>query len=310
MKIALLFPGYGSQCVGMGKELYDEFRVVQDYFEEASNCLGINFVQLCFASSDARLSQVENAYISTFIVSSALAAVCKELGIVPDIVTGYNFGEYAAIHTAGGITTPDALYLLTKYAHLYTQLLDNRAVEILYCKELDGDILAKICAQEQRHDEYVSIAASLAEREHIVSGDQSAVQRCIDIIHQNNGVCTPMNKAFGLHSILMQPVADALAIYLEKVDIHDLSVPLLSCTDGLLLSKGDAIKSHVIDHISSPIKWSGIIKKLGNYDILIQIGPGTIMHNIVKKFFPDKHVVAINTRKDIEAAQAIIDTLN
>src|SRR5579872_2129839 len=101
MKIALLFPGYGSQFVGMGKELYDEHRIVQEYFEEASNCLNINFVKLCFASSDAELRKAENAYTALFLVSSAIAALLQQYGVTPHAVAGYNIGQLSAVHVAG-----------------------------------------------------------------------------------------------------------------------------------------------------------------------------------------------------------------
>ena len=100
MNIALLFPGYGSQYVGMAKDLYDESRTIQEYFEEAGNCLPINFVKLCFASSDTELSRMEHAYSATFLVSCAIHALLKEEGIKADVVAGYNLGEYTALYAA------------------------------------------------------------------------------------------------------------------------------------------------------------------------------------------------------------------
>jgi len=107
MKIALLFPGYGSQFVGMGKELYNDYRIVQEYFEEASNCINTNFVKLCFASSDAELSKITNAYTSLFLVGSSIYALLKELEIEPDMVAGYNNGEFAAMFAGGCFSFPD-----------------------------------------------------------------------------------------------------------------------------------------------------------------------------------------------------------
>src|SRR5690606_20836996 len=123
MKIGMVFPAQGSQFVGMGKELYDDSRIMQEYFEQASNCLDINFVKLCFASSDAELSILNHTYTSLFLVSSSLYALLKDAGIEPSIVAGYNIGEYAAMHAASSLSLPDGLYLLNKYANFYQDLL-------------------------------------------------------------------------------------------------------------------------------------------------------------------------------------------
>src|SRR5437870_3091921 len=107
MKIAMIFPGYGAQFVGMGKELYDESRVIQEYFEEAYNCSNLNFIRLCFASSDSELSQISNAYTSIFLLSCSLSELLKENNIKPDLVAGYGIGYFAAIFASGAITFPD-----------------------------------------------------------------------------------------------------------------------------------------------------------------------------------------------------------
>src|SRR3989304_305540 len=104
MKIGLLFSGYGGQDVGMGKDLYDNSRVMQELFEEASNCLGINFVKLCFASSDAELSSLENAYVAIFLIEVSLYALLNESGVSADLFAGHDIGEFAALFSAGSLS--------------------------------------------------------------------------------------------------------------------------------------------------------------------------------------------------------------
>ena len=113
MKIGMLFPGQGSQYLGMGKELYADERIVQEYFDEASVCLEQNFLRLCFASSERELTKTSNAQTAIFLVSSAIFSLLKKkYDIVPDIVAGHSLGEYSALFAAGGISFPDRLYLL------------------------------------------------------------------------------------------------------------------------------------------------------------------------------------------------------
>src|SRR5581483_6858303 len=125
MKIALVFPGYGSQYVGMGKELYDEYRIVQEYFEEASSCANLNFVKLCFASSDVELSKLAHAYMSLFLIGSSIFALLKEQEIIPEVVAGYNNGEITALFAGGCFSLPDGLYLLNKFCSFYQETIDQ-----------------------------------------------------------------------------------------------------------------------------------------------------------------------------------------
>ena len=114
-KVGVIFPGQGSQFSGMCKELYDNERVIQGFFDEAASCLDTNFVKLCFASSDADLKQTRNAQTSIYVVSTAIyELITKKYGLVPYIVAGHSSGQYAALYAAGGLTFFDGLYLLDK----------------------------------------------------------------------------------------------------------------------------------------------------------------------------------------------------
>lgn len=152
MKTALLFPGYGSQFVGMGKELYDEYRIVQEYFEEASHVLDINFVKLCFASSDSEISQLTNAYTSLFLIGACVSAVLKEQGITIDTVAGYNNGETTALFAAGCFSLPDGLYLLNKFCSFYQEIVDQMDVDALHITGIATAQLEKACLQVSDHE--------------------------------------------------------------------------------------------------------------------------------------------------------------
>src|SRR5438132_11488028 len=158
MKIALLFPGYGSQFVGMGKELYDEYRVVQEYFEEAGHVLNNNFVKLCFASSDVELSELVNAYTSLFLVGACVYAVLKEHGIEPDVVAGYNNGESAALFAAGCFSLPDGLYLLNKFCSFYQEIVDGMEVDAMHVTGVTTTELEAICKKVSDDEHKVFIA--------------------------------------------------------------------------------------------------------------------------------------------------------
>src|SRR5438477_646709 len=220
-KIALLFPGYGSQFVGMGKELYDEYRVVQEYFEEASHVLDINFVKLCFASSDVELSKMVNAYASLFLVGASTYAVLKENGIVPDIVAGYNNGEATALFAAGCFSFPDGLYLLNKFCSFYQEIVDEMDAEVLHIKGIATAQLEKACEQVSHDKGKVFIAIYNNPTDHIVAGNRDQIAELQSMLGEDSEVefdCVEV----GLHSSLMNIDVDQFKSFLDKVKFKDL----------------------------------------------------------------------------------------
>jgi [acyl-carrier-protein] S-malonyltransferase len=312
MKIAMIFPGYGSQYVGMGKELYDEYRIIQEYFEQASSCLDTNFVKLCFASSDAELSEMRNAYTSIFLLSASIVAVLKERGITPDVVAGFNQGEYAALFAADGVSLPDGLYVLHKLASFYEELLKNDSDTILILVQgVDAKTLQDFCMKATKGDEHAYIALYETAHQHIVAGHSEALERVRDMVsalsaHQKVNI-EYADMALGLHSDAMRPVAEQCKLYFNKVDFHDLSAPLIESRNGHEIKKAASVHDYMLERMLVPIVWPQVMNKLAEYDVIIQVGPGTQLASWMKECYPDKHIITINKPTDIESLQKIIE---
>ncbi len=309
MKIAILFPGYGSQYVGMAKELYDESRLVQEYFEEASNCLNINFVKLCFASSDTDIARMDNAYTSLFLVSSAINALLKSEGIEPSIVAGYNLGEYSAIFAAGGFTFPDGLYLLNKYASFYQEELSGKEVAVLQVTGVSAHDLEALCFKASHGDFSAAVAIYKSATENVISGAADAVEQVRTWVYDQypDAQLESLGLEVGLHSPLMGNVVNNLTIYLEKVDFKDLMIPLLSGVDAQVIATADDVKYHVINHLNHPSVWTQVMARLAEYDVLVEIGPGTKLSDMAKLLYPEKSIIAINKRSDIDMLKKLIE---
>ena len=305
MKVALLFPGYGSQFVGMGKELYDEYRIVQEYFEEASNCLNNNFVKLCFASSDAELSKLANAYSSLFLVGTATYAVLKQYDMPIDIVAGYNNGETSALFAAGCFSLPDGLYLLNKLCSFYQEYLDAHDFDALHISKVPVAEIELLCKKISTDEHSLFIAVYNSPTDVIVAGDQKTLLQLRDSL-DGTAVFEQVGAEIGLHSALMNSVVESFKSYLEKVDFKDLKMPLISCIDGKKVELGEDIKERFLSHIYSPVDFTHIMRQLRDYDYILTVMPGDKLRDMIKEQYPDKTVMSIAKKADIDTLKEIM----
>ncbi len=308
MKTALLFPGYGSQFIGMGKEFYNESRIVQEYFEQASNCLDINFVKLCFASSDIELGKMNRAYTTLFLIGGAISALLKEAVIPIDIVAGYNSGEYTALFAAEGINFVDGLYLLHKLSGLYQDSINKSDVHSLHVSGVGLQDLVSLCASVSVDGEYASIALYITKVTYIVSGSMVAIEEIKKkIAHSyDHAKCHGVSVENGLVAPAFTEVVNQFKMYLEKVDFNDLKIPLINCLDGTFIESGAMTKHHIIEHINTPVRWDKIMEACSEVDLIIAVCPGTELSNMFTAMYPEKKIVVVNKSSDIDQIKNIL----
>ncbi len=308
LKIGMIFPDYASQFVGMAKELYDNSRLIQEYFEEASNCLNINFVKLCFASSDSELVKMSYAYPSLFLVSSAISALLRERGIVPYKVAGYSLGEYAALCSIGSITLPDGLYFLSKFAALYQDELNGLDVRTIKVKGLLTKKLKKLLETSGNKNSQIVISSYQADNIHTIVGVRNAINAVeLSILKINNVEVEDIPSEAGLHSLFMTPVSSALKMYSEKIDINNTNISFITGVDGLPIYLGASIKEKLIQQIYSPLLWKNVMKDMHDCDIFIHIGPGNTLAYITSIFYPKKLLFVINKQSDLDKLIQYLD---
>lgn len=301
MKVGFVFSGYGTQWIGMGKDLYDHYRCVQEVFEEAANCLDTNFVKLAFASSDAELKKIEHAYLVLLVVMVSTARVLKEHGITPVLVAGDDVGEYAAVVTAGALSFPDALYLAKKFATLYQTFLDTHHVAALRIKGMEKDLVQQLCDEGTRGAESASIAVAFSPKDFLVTGTQKAIQYVSESAHTfSYAKVKEASVGGGLHSPLLGEFLKTMRSYLEKVDFKDTQTPFVTGVIGEPLMTGETIRAALMQHICAPTAWEKVQDGLSECDVIIEVGPGSDIKTMFAERYPDKRVFAVGSLKDIK----------
>jgi [acyl-carrier-protein] S-malonyltransferase len=311
MKIGMLFPGYGNQFVGMAKELYDHSRLMQEYFEEASSCLNINFVKLCFASSDIELSKIPHAYPAMFLVGVATAALLKQIEVPIHAVAGHGLGEYSALCTAGGLSFPDGLYLLSKlglfYAHCREDL-QQRSIKSILINGLSARKLKQLCSQEQSSTACTThIAVYETKTEHIVTGQTEAVDALIESAYEAGAdVLEEKVCQEGFHTPFLAQVVEQLKIYLTKVDFKDLAIPLISGVDAQYISHAQKAQDALIRQIIEPLHWHSVLKSFAHTDLLLVPAPAKALVAELQMYYPHKKIIALQAIGDLERIKSIV----
>jgi [acyl-carrier-protein] S-malonyltransferase len=283
----------------MGKDLYDDHRVVQEYFEEASNCLNTNLVKLAFASSDIELGRMENSYPIIFTHSCALFSLLQEQGVVADAFVGFNNGEFASFCVSGSVSFPDGLYIISKYVSLYQQALETLSVQVIRVGNYDRKILQKKIKQLSTTDKSVTIAIYYDDSTHIVVGAEEIILSLHKEIVAQQGIVEFLTDQIGLHSFILDGLAQRVGQYLEKVDFKTVTTPILSGNDGSLLHSGDAIKQRVVDYVCKPLHWDKVVDRLHAYDIIIAVGKSNELHAHVQKMLSKVEIISFATKHDL-----------
>jgi len=303
-KIGMVFPVQGAQSLGMGKELFDKQRIVQDFFDKASHCLGNNFVRLCFASSERELRETINAQTSIFLVSSAIATLLKEkYDVVPDIVAGHSSGEYAAIFAAGGMTFADALYLLKKRAEFMDLATKSAKGGMMAVMGLSYKELLEVCQKfdEPLGNEVVAQVVNYnSPKQLVVSGTLEILEKVQAEVRAAGAKSVMLKVAGAFHSRLMNAAAEKFAKYMVKVDFKDLQVPLVSNINADIITTGEQINESLKQQMNSHVQWWPSMQRLKDCDVIIQVGPGEAYVNMLSREWPEKTIIPVNTMEDIE----------
>ena len=309
-RIAFLFPGQGSQAVGMGKELSDSYEVARRTFEEADEALGYKLSELCFAGPEEKLKLTEITQPAILTASVAAWRVLQEKGLTPDFVAdyvaGHSLGEYSAHVAAGTLTFADAVRTVRNRGQYMQEAVPVGvgAMAAILGMALDKvSQITKDAAQGQ-----VCQPANINSPEQIViSGHAGAVERAIKLAHARGAkkaVHLPVSAPF--HCSLMQPAQDRLAEDLRQLSFQNPSCAVVSNVDAALVTSAQAAREALIRQVTGTVRWAPSLRLLidKGVSLFIEVGPGKVLWGLMRQIDRSKTCVTVGDEASLQKTLA------
>ncbi|MCF0155116.1 MAG: ACP S-malonyltransferase [Veillonella sp.] len=286
MKTAFVFPGQGSQKVGMLQDLYNEYPIVKQRFEEADQALGYSISQLCFEGPDTELVKTANTQPAILTASVACYEILKEKGFTPDIVGGHSLGEYSAMVAAGVIDFKDAVYLVHKRGEFMQDAVPLGEGAMAAIINLDRDTVVAICDKITEEVGSVQAVNFNCPGQIIISGKTEAVEKACEAMKEAGAKrALPLPVSGPFHSRLMEPAAARLKEEMDKIEFHDAQIPVVTNVTGKILTKAQDIKDSLLVQVASPVLWEDCVAEMVNFgaQAFVEVGPGKVLTGFTKK---------------------------
>jgi len=310
MTRAFVFPGQGSQSIGMGKELFDAFETARDVFQEVDDALEQNLSKMIFNGEDSDLNMTENTQPALMTVSIATARVLQKDGgfdFLNDantkFVAGHSLGEYSALTAAGAFNLSDTARLLKIRGQAMQKAVPAGIGAMAAILGLDMDDVTVIAKEASENDNICSSANDNSTGQVVVSGHKAAVERAIELASAKGAkraIMLPVSAPF--HCALMQPAADVMAEALADVTIQKPVVPLVANVIASSVTDPDEIRNFLVEQVTGMVRWreSVLYMKENSVEELIEMGAGKVLTGLTRRIDRELKGSAIGTPEDIE----------
>jgi len=308
--ITFLFPGQGSQAVGMGKELATNYEVARHTFEEADDALGYRLSELCFDGPEEKLKLTEVTQPAILTASVAAWRVLKEKGVNPDYVAGHSLGEYSAHVAAGTLTFADAVRTVRNRGKYMQEAVAVGVGAMAAILGMPLDRVTQVAAEAAQGD--VCQTANINSPEQIViSGNSHAVARAVQLATERGAkkaVSLPVSAPF--HCALMQPAQDRLAADLRALTFHDPSCPVLCNVDAVSVMSAEAAQDALIRQVTGAVRWDESIRKLIEMgaSLFIEVGPGKVLWGLMRQIDRSKTSLTVGDEASLQKTLAQVST--
>ena len=309
-KFAMVFPGQGSQIVGMLAELAGDYPIVQETFKQASETLGYDLWQLVQEGPTEELNKTWQTQPALLTASVAVYRVWQQKypELKPEVMAGHSLGEYSALVCAGVLDFQDAVKLVELRGKLMQQAVPEGTGAMYAIIGLDNEAIINACKQAEQ-SEVVSAVNFNSPGQVVIAGAKAAVERAAALCKDAGAKrALPLAVSVPSHCALMKPAADQLSVSLESITLKAPTVSVLNNVDVKAETDADAIRNALVRQLYSPVRWTETVEKMSHsgVEVLVEIGPGKVLNGLTKRIVDSLQATSVNDVKSLGAVNELL----
>ena len=300
-KIAFVFPGQGSQSVGMGQELAEKSG---QYFEKANEVLGFSLSNLILEGPQEELTVTYNAQPALLTVGSMIASRLVEEGIKPDYTAGHSLGEYTALVASGVLSFEDGVSAVHKRGLYMNEAVPAGVGAMAAILGLDGEAVTKVTDTITANGDAVQPANLNCPGQIVISGTKAGVEKaCVELKEAGARRAIPLDVSGPFHSSLMKPAAQKLSDTLDGITMKDAEIPLIANVNASIVENSEEIKGLLVEQLYSPVLWEDSVRTMLDNGVthFIECGPGKVLSGLIKKIDRSATVLPVYDEATLEA---------